>query len=115
LDQLRGRPAYLQIADDIRSRILDGRLQPGERLVEDRLSKLIADNREQPTDELMWGTPGTALAASFMWKWTNEERWRDTFLKKVAELWSRWKYRAEQNCFLWRQRLYRPEPRIFLG
>jgi len=50
-----------------------------------------------------------------MWKWTNEERWRDTFLKKVAELWSRWKYRAEQNCFLWRQRLYRPEPRIFLG
>jgi len=28
-----------------------------ERLVEDRLFKLIADNREQPTDELMWGTP----------------------------------------------------------
>jgi len=50
-----------------------------------------------------------------LWKWTNEERWRDTFLKKVEELWSRWKYRAEQNCFLWRQRLYRPEPRIFLG
>src|SRR5271155_940557 len=25
------------------------------------------------------------------------------------------KFRAEQNCFLWRQRLYQPEPRIFLG
>jgi hypothetical protein len=86
-----------------------------ERLVEDGLFKLIADNAEQPTDELIWGTPGTALAASFMWEWTNEERWRDTFLNKVEELWSRWKYRTEQNSFLWRQRLYRPEPRIFLG
>src|SRR5260370_14335396 len=45
-----------------------------ERLVEDRLFKLIADNVEQRTDELMWGTQGTALAASFMWRWTNEGR-----------------------------------------
>jgi lantibiotic modifying enzyme len=86
-----------------------------EHLVEDRLFKLIADHVERPTDELMWGTPGTALAASFMWEWTNEERWRDAFVNRVEELWSRWKYRSDQNSFLWRQRLYRPEPRIFLG
>jgi hypothetical protein len=63
----------------------------------------------------MWGAPGTALAASFMREWTNEERWLTIFLKKIEELWSRWKYRPEHNCFLWRQRLYRPEPRIWLG
>ena len=27
------------------------------------LLKLIAENVAQPTDELMWGTPGTALAS----------------------------------------------------
>jgi lantibiotic modifying enzyme len=86
-----------------------------EQPIADRLFKLIAENVAQPTDELMWGTPGTTLAASFMWEWTNEERWRDIFLNKVEELWSRWKYRSEQNSFLWRQRLYQPAPRIFLG
>jgi lantibiotic modifying enzyme len=83
--------------------------------IADSLFKLIEEAAEQPTDELMWGAPGTALAASFMWEWTNEERWRGIFLKKIEELWSRWKYRPEHDCFLWRQRLYRPEPRIWLG
>lgn len=81
----------------------------------DRLFELIAGNAEFPTDELMWGTPGTALAASFMWENTSEQRWRDLFVKKIEELSSRWKYRPEQRAFLWRQRLYQPEPRIFLG
>ena len=83
--------------------------------VSDRLFQLIEDNAEQATDELMWGAPGAALAASFMWEDSGEERWRAAFLRKVEELWSRWKYRPEYDCHLWRQRLYRPEPRIFLG
>jgi hypothetical protein len=37
------------------------------------------------------------------------------FLRKVEELWSHWKYRPEQDCHLWRQRLYSSQPRIFLG
>ncbi|MGO9604662.1 MAG: lanthionine synthetase C family protein [Candidatus Binataceae bacterium] len=86
-----------------------------ERGAADQLFKLITDNAEQPTDELMWGAPGTALASSFMWEWTNEERWRSVLLRKIEELWSRWKYRPEHNCFFWRQRLYSPEARIFLG
>ena len=32
MDRSRGRPAYLQIADDIRSRILDGTLSQGDKL-----------------------------------------------------------------------------------
>ncbi len=83
--------------------------------VADRLFELIENNAEQPTEELMWGAPGSALAASFMWNDSGEVRWRDAFLRKVEELWSRWKYRQEFDCHLWRQRLYRPEPRIFLG
>ena len=47
-----------------------------ERAAADRLFKLIEDNAEQSTDELMWGAPGTALAASFMWEASKEERWR---------------------------------------
>lgn len=86
-----------------------------ERFASDRLFELIDRNVEQPTDELMWGAPGAALAASFMWESTGEERWRDLFLRKVGELWTRWKYRPEQNGFFWRQRLYRPVPRILLG
>ncbi len=87
----------------------------GESFVADRLFSLMEDNAEQPTDELMWGAPGMALAASFMWDASKEERWRTVLLRKVEEVWSRWKYRPEHNCHLWRQRLYRPEPRIFLG
>jgi hypothetical protein len=81
----------------------------------DCLFELIAGNAEFPTDELMWGTPGIALAASFMWENTGEKRRRDLFVKKIEELGSRWKYRSQQRAFLWRQRLYQPEPRIFLG
>jgi hypothetical protein len=87
----------------------------GESSAADRLFSLMENNAEQPTDELMWGAPGMALAASFVWDATKEQRWRMVFLRKVEELWSRWKYRPEPSCYLWRQRLYRPEPRIFLG
>jgi hypothetical protein len=87
----------------------------GERITADRLFSLMENNAEQSTDELMWGAPGMALAASFMWDATKEQRWRTAFLRKVEELWSRWKYRPENKSHLWRQRLYRPEPRIFLG
>ena len=86
-----------------------------ERTAADRLFSLMENNAEQKTDELMWGTPGIALAASFMWDASKEERWRTVLLRKVDELWSRWKYRPENSCYLWQQRLYRPEPRKFLG
>ena len=86
-----------------------------ERAVADRILDLIDSNAEQPTDELMWGAPGAALTASFVWEASGEERWREAFRRKADELWSRWKYRPEYDCHLWRQRLYQPEPRIFLG
>jgi hypothetical protein len=86
-----------------------------ESTVADRLFHLLEHNAEQATDELMWGAPGAALAASFMWEASGEERWREVFLRKVEELWARWKYRPEYDCHLWRQRLYQPEARIFLG
>lgn len=87
----------------------------GERAAADRLLDLIEGNAAQPTDEIMWGVPGAAIAASFMWDATHDERWRVAFLRQVEELWARWKYRPEFDCHLWRQRLYQPQPRIFLG
>jgi DNA-binding GntR family transcriptional regulator len=41
MTQFQGRPAYLQIADDIRSRILDGTLQSGDKLPSE--TELMAD------------------------------------------------------------------------
>jgi hypothetical protein len=78
----------------------------GNRALADRLFALMEADAEQPTDELMWSAPGMALAASFMWDATQDERWRTVLLRKFDELWSRWKYLPELGCHLWRQRLY---------
>jgi hypothetical protein len=54
----------------------------------DRLAELIAANREHPARELMWGSPGTMLAALFLHERTGEERWADLFRATAATLWS---------------------------
>jgi hypothetical protein len=42
----------------------------------DDLLALVQANVDNEADEVMWGAPGTLLAAQAMWSWTNEERWR---------------------------------------
>ena len=81
----------------------------------DRLFALIEQKVEAHTDELMWGTPGMVLAASFMWDLTREDRWRDLFLSRARELWSRWKFSADIGCHIWYQRLYSPERQVYVG
>jgi hypothetical protein len=55
---------------------------------DDRLAELIAGNREHPARELMWGSPGTMLAALFMHERTGEEPWAELFRDSAATLWS---------------------------
>jgi hypothetical protein len=51
------------------------RLGPDERLADELLARVEANVRNDGED-VMWGTPGTLIAAAAMAEWTNEERWR---------------------------------------
>ena len=71
-----------------------------------RLEALIAANVDNPTRELMWGAPGTMLAALFLYRRTGEARWaalyRDTSRKLRSQLiWS-----PEHECHYWTQDMY---------
>jgi hypothetical protein len=46
-----------------------------DRTLADDLYDHVAANEASEADELMWGSPGTLLAAGTMHAWTGEERW----------------------------------------
>jgi len=66
----------------------------------DRLVACIAANERNPTWEMLWGSPGTMLAALAVAERTGEERWADLWRASAAALLEAW--RDE----LWEQELY---------
>jgi hypothetical protein len=68
-----------------------------------RLYEIVDENIPNPTNEPLWGAPGTMLAAWYMWEWTAEVRWRELFLKNVEHLWQGWQLYEPTNCHLWTQ------------
>ena len=72
----------------------------------DRLEVHIAANLEHPARELMWGAPGTMLAALFLFRRTGEARWADLFLASARTLWSQLSWSEELRCRYWVQDLY---------
>jgi lantibiotic modifying enzyme len=81
------------------------RLEPSNAL-EDSLYSRVRANVSNEADEVMWGSPGTLIAARAMLEWTGEPRWRDAWHESAEALWSR---RGDDN--LWVQRLYGQEQR----
>ena len=77
------------------------RLAPSRELADDLLERVRA-NASNEAEEVMWGTPGTLIAARAMLEWTGEERWRGAWNKSADALWSR---RGDDG--MWTQRLYR--------
>jgi hypothetical protein len=71
-----------------------------------RLATLIDANIEHPARELMWGAPGTLLAALFLFKRTGDPRWADLFRATAAQLWLELEYSTEFECRYWTQHLY---------
>jgi hypothetical protein len=59
------------------------RLAP-EAALADELYVRVRANVASDADEVMWGTPGTLIAARVMHEWTGEERWRGA-LRESAE------------------------------
>jgi hypothetical protein len=71
-----------------------------------RLEELIAGNLDHPARELMWGAPGTMLAALFLHQWTREAHWAELYLLTARKLWSQLLWSPEYQCSYWSQDLY---------
>jgi hypothetical protein len=65
------------------------------------LEDAIRRNAGNATNELMWGSPGTMLAALSMYRATGEARWADAWRASADVLWERW-----QPDDLWTQDMY---------
>ena len=79
------------------------RLTPSPELADDLIAR-VRQNVDNEADELMWGSPGTLLAAQAMLDWTGEERWRDAWNESADALMSR-----RDSEGYWTQRLYGQE------
>jgi hypothetical protein len=72
----------------------------------DRLAALIEGHLDHPARELMWGAPGTLLAALFLHERTGEDRWAALFRRTAAHLWTLLEQSPEHGCMFWTQDLY---------
>ena len=117
LDLFRARPDFMKgmkLPDPPESALMTGeagillvawRLAPSDELADDLLARVRA-NIDNPADEVMWGSPGTLIAARAMLEWTGDGRWRDAWNDSANALWTR---RGDDG--LWIQRLYGQETR----
>jgi lanthionine synthetase-like protein len=112
LDAWRAQPDFatqIELPTPAEASLLEGesgilvvawRLAPSADLADD-LYAHVRDNAGNAADELMWGSPGTMLAARAMLDWTGEERWADGWRESADELW-----RRRDADGLWTHRLY---------
>ena len=74
----------------------------GDTAFADSLLERIRANVHNEGDDVMWGTPGTLLAAHAMYGWTREQRWRDAWRESADALLAR-----RRDDGLWVHHLYR--------
>jgi hypothetical protein len=85
------------------------RVSPSLELADSLLDR-VRENVANEAEELMWGAPGTLLAATLMHRWTGEERWLEAATESTEALRSR-----RDADGLWTQRLYGHGPMRMLG
>lgn len=85
--------------------LLEHRLN-GTPATADRLAALIASNLDNPTRELMWGSPGTMLAALFLHERTGEQRFATLFRTTASKLQSQLEWSDEHACRYFTQDMY---------
>jgi Lanthionine synthetase C-like protein len=73
------------LAGETGIRLVLQRLEPSKANA-DRLAELIADNANDEHRELLWGSPGTMLAAAELHRSTGEARWTDLWKQSAAWL-----------------------------
>ena len=112
LDAWRERPDYAQwdsVPEAAASALLTGesgplivawRLAPSTELA-DQLFARVGENIGNEAVEIMFGAPGTMLAAQAMLEWTGEERWAEAWRESAESVWA-----ARDEDGLWTNRLY---------
>ena len=70
------------------------------------LEQRILGNMENPTRELMWGSPGTMLVALFLYELTSDIRWAALFRQTARKLWSQLLWSDAHQCHYWTQDMY---------
>ncbi len=112
LELFRAKPDFMQgmkLPEPRESALLTGetgillaacRLAPSRELADDLLAR-VRQNVVNEADELMWGTPGTLVAARTMLRWTGEARWRVACSESADAL-----RRRRGADGLWTQHLY---------
>jgi hypothetical protein len=58
--------------------------------VEERLLACVRANRDHPSREVMWGAPGTMLAARAMHERTGAPEWAEAWSESAGRLWDAW-------------------------
>lgn len=117
LERWREEPGFMreiELPDPAESGFLAGEsgvllvawlLAPDDSLADDLLARVRA-NRDNDAVEVMWGSPGTMIAARVMLDETGDERWADAWEESAAAL------RARRDPDgLWTYRLYGGEYR----
>ena len=112
LDAWRDEPDLMrgiELPEPARAGLLSGesgilavawRLDPAPETA-DELLELVRENVDNDAVEIMWGSPGTMLAAGAMLDWTGEERWAEAWRDSAARLLAR-----READGLWTKRLY---------
>ena len=72
----------------------------------DRIAALIDGNIDHPARELMWGSPGSLLAAALMHRHTGDARWAASFRRIARRLREQLSWSERQACHFWEQDLY---------
>ena len=72
----------------------------------DAIAALVARNIDHPARELMWGSPGSLLAAAMMHGATGDERWAALFRRIAQRLREQLLWSERQSCHYWSQDLY---------
>jgi hypothetical protein len=80
--------------------IVAWRLAPSADLAE-ALYARVRENVGNEAVEIMFGAPGTMLAAQAMHEWTGEERWAEAWQESAESVWA-----ARDDDGLWTNRLY---------
>lgn len=78
------------------------------------LKTAVAGNQKHPSRELMWGSPGTLLAALAVWEETGAPGWGQMFTEGVDILVEALEAREASGCEVWTQRLYGRDS-VYLG
>ena len=72
----------------------------------DTIAALIAANIDHPSRELMWGAPGSLLAAALMHRQSGDERWAGLFRSLAQRLHEQLVWSEGQACFHWTQDIH---------